>query len=53
MLNQQFSVAAGEPVTRDDTSGALSSWNSAHTNQNCANTAQRGGAVCINCFARN
>jgi hypothetical protein len=35
-----------------DTSGALSSWNSAHTNQNCANTAPRGGAGRIYCFAR-
>jgi hypothetical protein len=34
-----------------DTSGALSSWNSAHTNQNCANTAPRGGAGRIYCFA--
>jgi hypothetical protein len=25
-----------------DASGALSSWNSAHVNQNCANTAPRG-----------
>jgi hypothetical protein len=36
-----------------DSSGALSSWNSAHTNQNCANTAPRGGAGRIYCFARN
>ena len=36
-----------------DASGALSSWNSAHTNQNCANTAPRGGAGRIYCFARN
>jgi len=36
-----------------DTSGALSSWNSAHSNQNCANTAPRGGAGRIYCFARN
>ena len=35
-----------------DTSGALSSWNSAHANQNCANTAPRGGAGRIYCFAR-
>jgi hypothetical protein len=34
-----------------DTSGALSSWNSAHTNQNCANTAPRGGAGRFYCFA--
>ena len=26
------------------TDGALTSWNAAHTNQNCANTAPRGGA---------
>jgi hypothetical protein len=36
-----------------DTSGSLSSWNSAHTNQNCSNTAPRGGAGRIYCFARN
>jgi hypothetical protein len=36
-----------------DTSGSLSSWNSAHANQNCANTAPRGGAGRIYCFARN
>jgi hypothetical protein len=34
-----------------DTSGALSSWNSAHANANCANTAPRGGAGRIYCFA--
>ena len=34
-----------------DTSGSLSSWNAAHTNQNCANTAPRGGAGRIYCFA--
>ena len=32
--------------------GALSSWNSAHANQNCANTAPRGGAGRFYCFAR-
>ena len=31
--------------------GALSSWNSAHSNQNCSNTAPRGGAGRIYCFA--
>jgi hypothetical protein len=36
-----------------DTSGALSSWNSAHANLNCANTAPRGGAGRIYCFAGN
>jgi uncharacterized protein DUF1554 len=36
-----------------DTSGSLSSWNSAHSNQNCANTAPRGGAGRIYCFAPN
>jgi hypothetical protein len=35
-----------------DTSGTLSSWNSAHTNQNCSNTAPRGGAGRIYCFAK-
>lgn len=34
------------------TAGALSSWNSAHANQNCADTAPRGGAGRIYCFAR-
>ena len=34
------------------TAGALSSWNSAHTNQSCANTAPGGGAGRIYCFAR-
>ena len=34
-----------------DATGALSSWNAAHTNQNCANTAPRGGAGRIYCFA--
>src|SRR5262245_16310287 len=34
------------------TAGTLSSWNSAHANQNCANTAPRGGAGRIYCFAR-
>ena len=33
--------------------GALSSWNAAHTSQNCADTAPRGGAGRIYCFARN
>jgi hypothetical protein len=36
-----------------DTSGSLSSWNSAHANLNCADTAPRGGAGRIYCFARN
>ena len=35
-----------------DTSGTLSFWNSAHANQSCANTAPRGGAGRIYCFAR-
>ena len=33
------------------TAGALSSWNSAHANQNCSNTAPRGGAGRFYCFA--
>src|SRR5262245_36134997 len=33
------------------TAGALSSWNSAHANLNCADTAPRGGAGRIYCFA--
>jgi len=36
-----------------DTSGTLSSWNSAHSNLNCSNTAPRGGAGRIYCFAVN
>ena len=35
-----------------NTAGALSSWNSAHSNRNCANTAPGGGAGRIYCFAR-
>ncbi len=34
------------------TAGARASWNSAHANQNCADTAPRGGAGKIYCFAR-
>ncbi len=34
------------------TAGALASWNSAHANQNCADTSPRGGAGKIYCFAR-
>jgi hypothetical protein len=34
-----------------DTSGRSSSWNSAHDNQNCADTAPRGGAGRFYCFA--
>jgi hypothetical protein len=34
------------------TAGTLSSWNAAHTNQNCSNTAPRGGAGRFYCFAR-
>jgi hypothetical protein len=33
--------------------GTLSSWNSSHANQNCADTAPRGGAGRIYCFATN
>ena len=36
-----------------DTSGTNSFWNSAHANQNCSNTAPRGGAGRIYCFATN
>ena len=35
------------------TAGSLSSWNSAHTNQSCADTAPRGGAGRVYCFAIN
>ena len=34
------------------TAGSLSSWNSAHASQDCSNTAPRGGAGRIYCFAR-
>jgi hypothetical protein len=34
------------------TAAPLSSWNSAHANQDCSNTAPRGGAGRIYCFAR-
>lgn len=34
------------------TAGALSSWNSAHANQNCSDTTPRGGAGRFYCFAR-
>ena len=34
------------------TTGTLSSWNAAHTNQSCANTAPLGGAGRFYCFAR-
>ncbi len=34
------------------TAGTLSSWNAAHTSQSCADTAPRGGAGRIYCFAR-
>ena len=35
-----------------DTSGTLASWNSAHANLDCSNTAPRGGAGRFYCFAR-
>ena len=35
-----------------DQSGTLSSWSSAHANLNCANTAPRGGAGRLYCFAK-
>jgi uncharacterized protein DUF1554 len=34
------------------TTGSLSSWNSAHANLNCADTAPRGGSGRFYCFAR-
>lgn len=34
------------------TAGVLASWNSAHANQNCADTAPRGGGGRFYCFAR-
>ncbi len=35
-----------------NTAGLLSSWNSSHRNQDCSNTAPRGGAGRFYCFAR-
>ncbi len=35
-----------------NTAPPLSSWNSAHVNENCADTAPRGGAGRFYCFAR-
>ena len=32
--------------------GDLASWNSSHASQNCADTAPRGGAGRVYCFAR-
>lgn len=37
---------------QQNTTPPLSSWNAAHTNQNCSNTAPRGGAGRFYCFAR-
>ena len=37
---------------QQNTTPPLSSWNSAHSNLNCADTAPRGGAGRIYCFAR-
>ncbi|HEX6215762.1 MAG TPA: DUF1554 domain-containing protein [Vicinamibacterales bacterium] len=37
---------------QQSTAGALASWNSAHANQNCADTAPRGGGGKFCCFAR-
>lgn len=37
---------------QQSTAGALASWNSAHANQNCADTAPRGGGGKFYCFAR-
>jgi hypothetical protein len=34
-----------------DPSGTLSSWNSSHASQSCADTAPRGGAGRLYCFA--
>jgi hypothetical protein len=37
---------------QQSTAGTLASWNSSHANQNCADTAPRGGAGKFYCFAR-
>jgi hypothetical protein len=37
---------------QQSTAGTLASWNSAHANQNCADTAPRGGGGKFYCFAR-
>jgi hypothetical protein len=52
MLSAQVGHADGLGPNQS-TTGALSSWNAAHTNQNCSNTAPRGGAGRFYCLARN
>ena len=41
-----------EIEAKEHWAGALASWNSAHANQNCADTAPRGGGGRFYCFAR-
>lgn len=50
-LSAQVGHSDGMGVNQN-TAGAQASWNSAHANQNCANTAPRGGAGRFYCFAR-
>jgi len=51
-LQAQVGHSDGFGANRD-TSGTNANWNSAHLNQNCSNTAPRGGAGRIYCFAVN
>jgi hypothetical protein len=51
-LQTQVGHSDGFGANRD-TSGTAPSWNSAHLNGSCANTAPRGGAGRIYCFAAN
>jgi hypothetical protein len=52
VLQTQVGHSDGFGANRD-TSGSNSSWNSAHLNGSCSNTAPRGGAGRIYCFAVN
>ena len=51
-LQAQVGHSDGFGANRD-TSGTNANWNSAHLNQNCSNTAPRGGAGRVYCFATN
>jgi hypothetical protein len=52
--SSQAQIGHSDGIGRSgDTSGSASSWNSSHDNQNCADTAPRGGAGRIYCFATN
>jgi hypothetical protein len=52
--NVQAQIGHSDGIGRSgDTSGRAASWNSSHENQSCADTAPRGGAGRIYCFATN